>query len=61
MKQRIVYSCGHPGSISPTVTTNKDAYVIYSNMNNDTTIGLYKLHAFARKHEASSACFAGQM
>ena len=31
-----MYSYGHPGSFNPAVITNKEAHVIYGNMNNDT-------------------------
>ena len=33
LKRRIIYSDGHPGSINPAAITNKDAYMIYANMN----------------------------
>ena len=29
-------SYGHPGSFNPAVITNKEAYMIYENMNNET-------------------------
>ena len=31
-----MYSYGHPGSFNPAVITNKEAHMIYGNMNNDT-------------------------
>ena len=31
-----MYSYGHPGSLNPAVIGNKEAYMIYSNMNNET-------------------------
>ena len=31
-----MYGYGHPGSINPAVITNKDAYMIYGNMNKNT-------------------------
>ena len=31
-----MYSYGHPGSFNPTVITNKDAHMIYGNMNYKT-------------------------
>ena len=36
LKRRITYSYGHPGSTNPAVITNKDAYMIYADMNNNT-------------------------
>ena len=33
LKRRIMYSCGHPGSFNPAVTTNKEAHMTYGNMN----------------------------
>ena len=32
-KRRIVYSCGHPGTFNPAVITNKEAHMVYGNMN----------------------------
>ena len=46
LKQRIMYSYGHPGSFNPTVKPTKEAHVIYGNMNNEI---------------ASSANYVGQM
>lgn len=34
-KRRIVYSCGHPGTFNPAVITNKEAHLVYGNMNKD--------------------------
>ena len=31
-----MYSYGHPGSFNPAVITNKEAHMIYGNMNNET-------------------------
>ena len=31
-----MYSYGHPGSFNPAVVTNKEAHMIYGNMNNET-------------------------
>ena len=31
-----MYSYGHPGSFSPAIITNKEAHMIYGNMNNET-------------------------
>ena len=31
-----MYSYGHPGSCNPAVITNKEAHVIYGNINNET-------------------------
>ena len=33
LKRRIMYSDGHPGSFNPAVIANKEAHVIYGNMN----------------------------
>ena len=35
LKRRIMYSYGHPGSFNPAVITNKEAHVIYGNMNKE--------------------------
>ena len=51
MKQRIIYNYGHPGSVNPTVITNRDAYIFYGH---EQKLGLYKLKAFARKQGISS-------
>ena len=41
-----MYSYGHPGSFNPAVITNKEAHMIYGNMNNETgssqAAGLHK-------------------
>ena len=34
LKRRIKYSCGHPGSFNPAVITNKEAHMVYGDMNN---------------------------
>ena len=31
-----MYRYGHPGSFNPAVITNKEAHMIYGNMNNET-------------------------
>ena len=36
LKRRIMYSYGHAGSFNPAVITNKEAQMIYGNMNNET-------------------------
>ena len=36
LKRRIMYSYGHPGSFNSVITTNKEAHMIYANMNNET-------------------------
>ena len=46
LKRRIMYSYGHPGSMNPAVTGNKEAEVIYGKT---TKLGLHNLLAFARK------------
>ena len=28
-----MYSCGHPGTFNPAVITNKEAHMVYGNMN----------------------------
>ena len=33
LKRRIMYSDGHPGSFNPAVIANKEAHMIYGNMN----------------------------
>ena len=35
LKRRIKYNYGHPGSFNPAVTTNKEAHLIYGNMNKE--------------------------
>ena len=35
LKRRIMYSYGHPGSFNPAVITNKEAHMIYGNMNKE--------------------------
>ena len=35
LKRRIMYSYGHPGSFKPAVITNKEAHMIYGNMNKE--------------------------
>ena len=35
LKRRIMYSYGHPGSFNPVVITNKEAHMIYDNMNKE--------------------------
>ena len=35
LKRRIKYSYGHPGSFNPAVITNKEAHMIYGNMNKE--------------------------
>ena len=35
LKQRIMFSHGHPGSFNAAVTTSKEAHMIYSNMNKE--------------------------
>ena len=30
-----MYSCGHPGTFNPAVITNKEAHMVYGNMNKD--------------------------
>ena len=42
-----MYSYGHPGLFNPAVITNKEAHMIYGNMNNDT--GSHKLLTLTRK------------
>ena len=31
-----MYNYGHPGSFNPAVITNKEAHIIYGNMNSET-------------------------
>ena len=35
LKRRIMYSYGHPGSFNPAVITNKEAHMIYGNVNKE--------------------------
>jgi len=35
LKRRIKYSYGHPGSFNPAVITNKEAHMIYGNLNKE--------------------------
>ena len=42
-----MYSYGHPGSFNPLVLTNKEAYMMYGNMNNET--GSSKAAGFHKK------------
>ena len=35
LKRRIMCSYGHPGSFNPAVITNKEAHMIYGNMNKE--------------------------
>ena len=41
-----MYSYGHPGSFNPAVITNKEAHMIYGNMENETgssqVVGIHK-------------------
>ena len=30
-----MYSCSHPGTFNPAVITNKEAHIVYGNMNMD--------------------------
>ena len=63
LNELFMYSYGHPGSISPTVITKKDAYMIYDNLNNATRS--LQATGFRKKTRSkisvSSACFVGQM
>jgi len=45
-----VYSCGHPGTFNPAVITNKEAHMVYGNMNKDAVA----LHAAAGGKKRSS-------
>ena len=36
LKRIIMYSYGHSGSFNPAAITNKEAHIIYGNMNNET-------------------------
>ena len=33
-----MYSCGHPGAFNPAVITNKEAHMVFGNMNKDAGI-----------------------
>ena len=33
-----MYSCGHPGTFNPAVITNKEAHMVYGNMNKDAVV-----------------------
>ena len=35
LKRRIMYSYGHPGSFNPAFITNKEAHMIYGNVNKE--------------------------
>ena len=35
LKRRIMYSYGHPGSVNHAVITNKEAHMMYGNMNKE--------------------------
>ena len=37
LKQGIMFSYGHPGSFNAAVTTNKEAHMIYANMNKEAS------------------------
>jgi hypothetical protein len=47
LKRRIKYSCGHPGSFNPAVITNKEAHMVYGNMNN--AAGTSQTSSFGKK------------
>ena len=48
-KRRITYSSGHPGSFNPAVITNKEAHIIYGNMNNEGEAGSSRTATIGRK------------
>ena len=53
-KRRIVCSCGHPERFNPAVITNKEAHMVYGNMNKES--GASQAAAGGKKR---SAIFAG--
>jgi len=55
LKQRIRYSYGHPGSFNPAVITNKEAHMIYGNMDKET--GTSQATGFAKKKRSKISDF----
>ena len=50
-----MYSYGYPGSFNPAVITNKEAHMIYGNMNNE--IGSLQVAGFRKKNKVENICF----
>ena len=55
LKRRIRYSYGHPGSFNPAVITNKEAHMIYGNMDKET--GTSQATGFAKKKRSKISDF----
>ena len=55
LKRRISYSYGHPGSFNPAVIMNKEAHMIYGNMDKET--GTSQATGFAKKKRSKISDF----
>ncbi|KAK2550816.1 Zinc finger MYM-type protein 1 [Acropora cervicornis] len=59
LKRRIRYSYGHPGSFNPAVITNKEAHMIYGNMDKET--GTSQATGSAKKKRSKISDFFSKM